>query len=165
MRLRPVGLSARASHTEYMKRYHLMLYEDRRYLRPDQAMSPGEYLIRQIRVNGEDSAASHEEHHDAEAADSEAMMAHERARGAAYAAVTAHLADDKQTVSDCVYDLIRDPVDAAGGFILLIIACGALAELWGRAIHEEPAKAWAMYAAAVAQGVSHYGIQAREPGA
>jgi hypothetical protein len=92
-------------------------------------------------------------------------MAHEKARGTAYAAVTAHLADDKQTMSDCVYELIRNPVDAAAGFILLIIACGALAELWGRAIHEEPAKAWAMYAAAVAQGVSHYDLQAPEPGA
>jgi hypothetical protein len=73
----------------------------------------------------------------------------------AAAAVTAHLADDKQLVCDCVNDLIRNPVEAAAGLTVLITACGALAELWGRAIHEDSAKAWEMYAAAVARGISN----------
>lgn len=123
----------------------------------------GHRLIRQTNSNGH--PAPRDNRADAAGGVEEAVAAHDKARGTAYAAVTAHLADDKQTVADCIYDLIRDPVDAAAAFIVLIIACGAMAELWGRAIHEEPTKAWAMYAAAVARGVSHYDIRAHEPGA
>lgn len=139
-----------------------MLADDGDHVEADDGgTSPGEFLVRQVCTNGFNPAPDEDQ---GEAVDRESLEAHETARGTAYAAVTAHLAGDKQTVSDCVYGLLRNPMNAAAAFIVLIIACGALAELWGRAIREEPAKAWSIYASAVARGVSHYKNR-HEPGA
>jgi hypothetical protein len=71
-------------------------------------------------------------------------------RRTAYAAVTAHLHGDERIVVQCVLELIGKPADAAGALLALILASGAMAELWGDAIKEEPVVAWARYARVMA---------------
>ena len=141
-----------------------MISDGRRRVLPESTGHYGHLLARQTDLTNYGPAGGRGASGKVSPADDEVTVDHEKSRGTAYAAVTAHLAGDKELVSDCVYDLIGNPVDAAAAFIVLIIACGAMAELWGRAIQEEPAKAWAMYAAAVAQGVNNHDIRGNEPG-
>jgi hypothetical protein len=81
-------------------------------------------------------------------------MEFEQNRRTAYAAVTASFEDNGPLIADLVCELIEQPVNAADALLALIQACGAMAELWASAIHEEPVKAWAKYAGTVAWVVS-----------
>jgi hypothetical protein len=75
-------------------------------------------------------------------------------RRTAYAAVTANFEGDAVLVVKFIRELIQTPTEAASGLMALVHACGAMAELWASAVHEEPVKAWAKYAETVAWVVS-----------